>query len=292
MIAVSKIFNTILNKFVNRIKRVKYYLIVSFKMFENNNINLLPGHIAFFTLWSVVPFYVVWQVVFSFINKIGGLTNAISSIEVTQFLGDVSNQQPITSVNIFLLVVLVYLSSKSFEAIIAASNYIYGVKSRPNLFKLKLKSIVFTALIVLTFIVVLIAVVIGQQLLAIISEFVGPNKIIDYISTVRLPITIAFIFIVVAILYHYAPSHKMSFKKTLPGTFFTTISWITVSAAYSFYINHFADYNKIYNSFSGVIVLMVWIYLISYIFVIGLVFNATYFEEKSIEKIRSSIKKI
>ncbi len=283
------LLNKILNRIINRFLRVKYYLKCSFQMFENHNINLLPAHIAFFTLWSIVPLYVVWDLVLTVVSKLGGIDDASQFINQNEILDIVAKEQPITGGNIFLVIFLVYLSSKSFEAIISASNYIYGVKTKPNIIVLKVKSIIFTSLIALTFLVVLILVVIGHQLLTMIEQMTGPNIIIDSISTTRLPITLAFVFIVVSLLYHYAPSQSLSFKKTLPGTIFTTISWLVVSSGYSFYINNFADYNKVYSSFSGIIILMIWIYLISYIFVIGLVFNATYFEEKNVERIRKSV---
>ncbi len=279
----------LLDKTIRRVLRLKYYLKISFKMFENNSINLLPAHIAFFTLWSIVPLYIVWNLVLTVVSNFGGVEDASKYIEVSGFLDVVSKEEPITSGNVFLVLFLVYLSSKSFEAIISASNYIYGVKVKPNFAKLKLKSIAFTSLIVVSFIVILFLVVIGRQLLSIIEEVVGSNIILDSISKTRLPITFIFIFTVLSLLYRYAPSKSLSFKKTVPGAIFTTISWLVISSTYSYYINNFANYSKIYSSFSGIIILMIWIYLISYVFVIGLVFNAAYFEEKNVERIRRSI---
>lgn len=276
-------------KLKRRLLKTKYYVKNSFKMFDNNSIGLLPAHIAFFTLWSVVPLYIVWDVVMKLMPVLSENSDLVDLVKTNGFIGEIQVDSVITGQNIFFFLVLIYLSSKAFEAIINASNYIYGFKSKTNFLKTKLKSIAFTCLIVITFAVVLLLLVIGNQVLDVIEKYLGSSKILDYVSTTKLPVTLVFIFIVVYLIYHFAPSGKIQFRRSLPGTLFTTFSWIIVSWGYAFYIDNFADYTKVYSSFAGIIILMVWIYLISYILVIGLVFNATYFEEKNIDKIRNSI---
>ena len=49
--------------------------------------------------------------------------------------------------------------------------------------------------------------------------------------------------------------------------------WIIVTSIYSFYINHFAAYDVFYGSLANIVILMVWFYLLSYIFTIGIALN-------------------
>ena len=56
--------------------------------------------------------------------------------------------------------------------------------------------------------------------------------------------------------------------------------WIIGTEIYSIYIRNFAHYNLFYGSISNIIILMIWVYFLSYIFVFGLAINATEEEEK------------
>ena len=59
------------------------------------------------------------------------------------------------------------------------------------------------------------------------------------------------------------------------GSIFTTIMWLLSSRIYSFYLNNFNHYNLYYGNMSNILILLIWIYLISYIFVIGMSINAS-----------------
>ena len=61
---------------------------------------------------------------------------------------------------------------------------------------------------------------------------------------------------------------------------FTTISWTISTAIFSYYVSHFSHYDIFYGSLSSVVVLMIWIYFISYILVIGISINVKEYHEK------------
>ena len=69
-------------------------------------------------------------------------------------------------------------------------------------------------------------------------------------------------------------------KHTTKGAIFTTISWIVVIQIYSFWVNHFSNYDLFYGSLSNIAILMLMIYLISYILVIGIAINVKSYEYK------------
>ena len=86
-------------------------------------------------------------------------------------------------------------------------------------------------------------------------------------------ILIVLIFIL-AIIYKFAPSKKIKWKEAFPGAIITTFGWLIISVAFSFYINNFSNYSKIYGSLAAVFILMIWLFLISIIFLFGLEFNS------------------
>ena len=62
------------------------------------------------------------------------------------------------------------------------------------------------------------------------------------------------------------------------GAIFTTLGWILVTAIYSYYVAHFSKYDIFYGSLSNIIILMMWIYILSYILVLGIAINSNYYE--------------
>ena len=65
---------------------------------------------------------------------------------------------------------------------------------------------------------------------------------------------------------------------------FTTLAWSLVTAFYSYYVSHFTNYDIFYGSLSGIVVLMMWIYILSYILVVGIAINTEVYKVNSIEE--------
>jgi len=85
-------------------------------------------------------------------------------------------------------------------------------------------------------------------------------------------------------LYRYGPAHKQKWKFLSPGSVLATGLAVLTSLGFTFYINNFSSYNKIYGSIGTLIVIMIWLYLNSLIILIGFELNA------SIELCKRSIK--
>ena len=74
-----------------------------------------------------------------------------------------------------------------------------------------------------------------------------------------------------------APDKKMPSTNVNGGAIFTTIGFILITKLYSFYIAEFANYSVFYGSLANIVILMLWVYFLSYVFVIGMAMN--YHEE-------------
>jgi uncharacterized BrkB/YihY/UPF0761 family membrane protein len=70
-----------------------------------------------------------------------------------------------------------------------------------------------------------------------------------------------------------APDKKIPSHNVNGGAIFTTFGWIGITALYSYYINTFANYSVFYGSLANIVVLMIWVYFLSYAFVIGMAMN-------------------
>ena len=96
----------------------------------------------------------------------------------------------------------------------------------------------------------------------------------------KLPITFLIIYFNLKLIYAIAPSRLVSSSETTEGAFFTTICWVIATGIFSYYVNNFAKYDIVYGNLSTLIILMIWIYALSFIFVLGMAMNAVKYHNK------------
>ena len=92
---------------------------------------------------------------------------------------------------------------------------------------------------------------------------------------VRWVLLVALVVAALAVIYRIAPDRDQPrFSWVTTGSLVATVLWIIGSVAFSLYVNNFGSYNKTYGAIAGVVVLMLWLYLTSYIVLLGAEINA------------------
>ncbi len=256
------------------------YIEEAYKKYRTHSLHLLPAHIAFFILWSVVPLMLLWDLVQRFFSHIDFDVEHISMVFVEEFI---DTDQMLQNMNfswqgIVFLSLVIYFSSRAFYSIIHASNYIYGLQKDKNFIKVRGKGVLLSIFFILSFFITMLLTVFGQGILNMIEEFIGPKQFLTAIKAVRWPAAFLMMVFVVFGIYNIAPSKKLYWKVSIPGTLFTVVLWSVVSWGYSIYLQYFANYTRVYSSFSNIIILMIWIYMLSYVLVLGLLVNAVVLE--------------
>lgn len=73
-------------------------------------------------------------------------------------------------------------------------------------------------------------------------------------NLIRYIIMIGVTIFILAALYYYTPSKRLRWRDVLPGAIFATIAWIIASMGFSFYVDNFNNYSRLYGSIGAVIV--------------------------------------
>lgn len=76
------------------------------------------------------------------------------------------------------------------------------------------------------------------------------------------------------LLYKLAPNRHIKLKHAVIGGVFSTVCWIGASMLFSYYVNHFGNYSKIYGGLGSIIILLLWLNLSSIILIVGGEINA------------------
>ncbi|WP_029036738.1 YihY/virulence factor BrkB family protein [Salinimicrobium xinjiangense] len=109
-----------------------------------------------------------------------------------------------------------------------------------------------------------------------IVEFLGlPSTLESIIQYGRWLILAAIVVYFLAAVYRYAPAKKSpAFKWVLPGALLATILWLIASWGFSFYVKNFGSYGEVYGSISAVVVMLLWLFLTSFIILLGAELNS------------------
>jgi membrane protein len=137
-------------------------------------------------------------------------------------------------------------------------------------------ALVLTVVIAISLLVAITILIAGQSILGFLRDHLySKGHFWLYVFAFsRWVIVVLIFFVTVSILYRYGPSHKLRWKFLNPGSIMATTLAVLTSFGFSYYINHFSHYNKIYGSIGTLIIVMIWLYLNSLIVLMGFELDA------------------
>ncbi len=132
-------------------------------------------------------------------------------------------------------------------------------------------------------------VMLGQEQLSALFRKLFQIKrkaFLPWVNGIRWTIIIGLFFYGIALIYKYAPSVKERWKLISPGSILATFLTLTTTLLFSYWVNNFAAYNKIYGSIGTVLIIMLLIYINALILLIGFELNVsiTYLTKKVKER--------
>ena len=89
------------------------------------------------------------------------------------------------------------------------------------------------------------------------------------------PVALGIVATAFAFIYRFGPSRWVQGTQILPGAILAAFSWAGLSALFRLYVSNFGQYNKVYGAVGAVIVLMLWLYMSSFVMLFGEQLNAT-----------------
>lgn len=252
---------------------------------------VLPGQLAFFFVLSIIPLIALIGAIASrFSIPIDALDEYLLSALPGSVADLFASAVTRNSIN-FNIVVFFFsaflLASNGTHSMIITSNEIYKIESN-NILKRRIKAIGMTSILLGIFLFLILVPVCGDTIFKTIKQASNNQDFINFIyriyQVIKYPLSILVVYFNIKLLYVLAPDKKIRSKTTTTGALFTTISWILATEIYTFYIGRFSSYDLFYGSISNIIILLLWIYILSYIFVLGMAINAGNTKEEDIER--------
>lgn len=170
-----------------------------------------------------------------------------------------------------------WASSSGVTAIMDALNVVFGVKEdRRPFWRVRLIAILLTIGLAGFVILSLGLVLYGSTIGTWVAELMGFGVAFTWMwNVLQWPIVIGLMLIVVTAIYHICPDRRVRRWSWLtPGSVFAVGMWLIVSLGFKAYVDNFGNYNKVYGSIAGVIVLMLWLYWSGMVLLFGGEINA------------------
>lgn len=155
------------------------------------------------------------------------------------------------------LTVSIWSANAALRALVASLNTAYEVRENRKFVRLNLTSLTLTLGAIGLSVILIAAVVDAPGILARLGV-----QGMTGLSVARWPMLLALSMVLISVLYRYAPAHRSRrWRWITPGSALAAVGWITMSAAFSWYVANFGHYDKIYGSLGAIIGFLTWIWL-------------------------------
>lgn len=157
-----------------------------------------------------------------------------------------------------------------------AMNRIYEVEEGRPFVKLRGTTLAVTLLAV-----VIVALLAGMLVLSgPVAEAVGgamglSGAFLAVWNIAKWPVIVALVIVIIAVLYYATPNVKQpGFRWMSMGSLIALVIFLLASLGFAFYVANFSSYNKTYGALGGVIVMLLWLWILNMSLLFGAEFGA------------------
>jgi membrane protein len=261
---------------------------------ENDRVGLIAAAVAYYALFSIFPLLIATVSIYGIFADPVDVSNQIQAM--AQFIprdalrvidhelsAIVQNSSGSLGFGAALSILLtLWTASKGTKVLMEAMNIAYGEKESRGFIRFNLTAVLLTLGAVVT-----VALAVGSiAIVPPLMDLIGLGGMTNLLVRVlRWPALLLIFILGLGILYRFGPSrHQLQWRWFTMGGLLTTLLILIASAGFAFYVERFGSYNKTYGSLAGVVVLLLWFYLVSYAVLLGVEINAEV--EQSLERQR------
>ena len=97
------------------------------------------------------------------------------------------------------------------------------------------------------------------------------------INALARPVPFLFTFLIFLFVYKFTPMTRTYWRYIWPGALLAALLFEAAKSFFIFYLEHYANYERIYGTLASVVVLLAWAYVSGFIVVIGAEVSSEYY---------------
>jgi membrane protein len=183
-------------------------------------------------------------------------------------------RQSLLSIGFFLAL---FLSTNGVVSMMNAFNAVYRTKENRNFWKTRAIAVSIVFVLVLSICGAVVIMIFGGSILYRISEWkiVSSNLYYYMLTVFRFLVLLSVFSIASAYIFRFAPAVHDKWKFFSTGSLTAGILITLGFYLFSFYLNNFATYNKLYGSIGAMIAVMLWLFITSLIILVSFEINVS-----------------
>jgi len=191
-----------------------------------------------------------------------------------------------TSLGVFGILVLLWTATSLFDALRSVLHAIYRIPRTKGLLSSLLHDLGFIFLVFLLF----LASNISLWIVSLIEQIAGNMDLfasLDFsLFKDTLPTLIIFLLTgcMFYIIYRYIPDSKPPKAAGVISTLTTSVVWIVSARLFALYLSEFSAIGTLYGAYAFILVLLIWIYYSSIIFILGGIVGQIYWERLKLKE--------
>lgn len=175
----------------------------------------------------------------------------------------------------------IYAATSGVVELMHTFNMNYKFSEKRTFIKKRLVAISLAFLFAFLLVFAVAVMIVGELVLNILRHY-NFLKIDFYYLFIALRYLVSFLvfYIGISYIYYIAPAIHKQWRFFSLGSTIASVLAILSTNGFSYYLSHFATYNKLYGSIGTLIALMIWLYLLAWILLLGFTLNASINEAK------------
>lgn len=279
---------------VHRYSRWQFFKNTVQRLFKNlykHNVGKNAAALAYYLLFAVFPLLI-------FASNFLGLMKLNTSELILNFnrilprdaVGVLSNYLDYISENSshtlmwFALIFSVWFPLRAVQGLMDDVRRAYGLGPPKKITVYSIKQIAYTVVFLVVIVLTVLLSILGDNVINFIRGLlpestlsITDNQINIWQYLRFVPIALLMITAIGA-LYSLSLDSRQKVKNILPGIASAVVLWLILSIGFSFYVENFSSYSVIYGTLGAVIVLIVWLYMTSFVLIFGAELNAAVYK--------------
>lgn len=268
------------------VKRLKYAKDVTVKAglkFLQDRADMIAGYISFSILLAFFPFLIFITALSTVIlgpQEDGGVIAYLFDSmpqHVAQTLAPVVKEilkQDRGGLATLSGVGALWAASSGFEAMRSGFDVAYHSKKQRNFAIRRLQSIALVLTSGFVFIMLSVLIVLGPLLWKVLNDYITAKESLAIVwNIVRYSMGLGLLVGFLYILHRVLPSRKINIP-LMPGILCSTVLWMVIASAFSYYMASAQSYSVTYGSLSGIIITLLFFYITAAVVLFGAEINS------------------
>lgn len=263
---------------------MSFYVVTKFFFLGifNGNLNMRAQSLAFsfflalfpsvIFLFTLIPYIPIEHFQDSLLNLLQTLLPKSAFEATEETIQDIIKNQRGGLLSVGFISAL-YFSTNGFNEMMNAFNETYHIIETRSAIKQRFVSILLVIITTLSVSIAITLIIFSEIGLQHLFE---KDRVVYYLLLIgKWFVLVILCFFFISINYYLGPKRKRGFNFFSPGAILATVLTITTTVLFAYYVNNFANYNKLYGSIGTLIVMMLLIYINSLILLLGFDLNAS-----------------